>query len=69
MADAEGKTTASNTNSLPARRNSASEDSHSLSTSGSGDTPHTQQVSAPGTPANQHNVYQYVDRLGSPVHS
>ena len=57
MADADGKTTGS-TNSLPARRNSASEDSHSLSTSGSGDTPHPQQVSAPGTPANQHNVYQ-----------
>ncbi|GFR77442.1 formin-binding protein 1-like protein, partial [Elysia marginata] len=60
MADAEGKTSSS-TNSLPARRNSASEDSHSLSTSGSGDTPHTQQVSAPGTPANQHNVYQPID--------
>ncbi|KAK3779392.1 hypothetical protein RRG08_052611 [Elysia crispata] len=60
MADADGKTTGS-TNSLPARRNSASEDSHSLSTSGSGDTPHPQQVSAPGTPANQHNVYQPID--------
>ncbi|XP_013089865.1 formin-binding protein 1-like [Biomphalaria glabrata] len=43
------------------RRHSASEDSHSLSTSGSGDTPHIQQVSAPGTPQNQHNVYQPID--------
>ncbi|XP_059149210.1 formin-binding protein 1-like [Physella acuta] len=52
LAEAEGKN---------ARRHSASEDSHSLSTSGSGDTPHIQQVSAPGTPHNQHNVYQPID--------
>ncbi|GFN92889.1 formin-binding protein 1-like protein [Plakobranchus ocellatus] len=59
MADAEGKTTSGTSNSLPVRRNSASEDSHSLSTSGSGDTPHNPQVSAPGT--NQLNVYQPID--------
>ncbi|BFZ20710.1 hypothetical protein BsWGS_23748 [Bradybaena similaris] len=51
MAEVEGKTT---------RRHSASEDSHSLSTSGSGDTPHP-LVSAPGTPQNQHNLYQPID--------
>ncbi|CAL1536728.1 unnamed protein product [Lymnaea stagnalis] len=52
MVEVEGKSS---------RRHSASEDSHSLSTSGSGDTPHIQQVSAPGTPHNQHNVYQPID--------
>ncbi|XP_035829209.1 formin-binding protein 1-like isoform X3 [Aplysia californica] len=52
MAEAEGKVS---------RRHSASEDSRSLSTSGSGDTQHTQQVSAPGTPQVQHNVYQPID--------
>uniref|UniRef100_A0A0B7A1R0 Formin-binding protein 1-like n=1 Tax=Arion vulgaris TaxID=1028688 RepID=A0A0B7A1R0_9EUPU len=51
MLDAEGKTT---------RRHSGTEDSHSISTSGSGDTSHI-HISNPTMPHNQHNLYQPID--------